>query len=240
MSAKEIQAEKRAIEQELRPTRTGGIPIVGPIRYPAGPLPWGAGEKSSSPNAACSSGGPTIGGLPPGLRLTPPPVVFENTSPKSQRHRDKEPTHRISKEEFDNVGNGSDIWARLENPIGNPHISDDIFCDECAMKYNKQGKIFCLESHRTKNPTYANRIARGAWNQRVHFGEVLAGYTPEDEFFDALVRHRQSQYDVTIKGEKKRRSDKTTAVYGASKKYFRQIRTVVIIIRGLELVFCPR
>ena len=41
-----MQAEKREIEQELRAARTGGIPIAGPILYPVGPLPWGAGGET--------------------------------------------------------------------------------------------------------------------------------------------------------------------------------------------------
>ena len=39
VGVKEIQAEKRAIGQELSATRTGGIPITGPLRFPIGPLP---------------------------------------------------------------------------------------------------------------------------------------------------------------------------------------------------------
>ena len=31
------------------------------------------------------------------------------------------------------------------------------------------------------------------------------GYTPEDEFFDLLARHRQPQYEATAKERKKKR-----------------------------------
>ena len=142
VSAEEMQAEKRAIEQEMRATRTGGIPIVGPIRYPTGPLPWGAGKKMTPAEAASSSQGPILGGLPPGLSLTPHPVAADDSMSKSQRHCDEEPTPRITDEEFKNAGRALDIWARLENPTGDPHISDDIFFDESATKYDKQGRIF--------------------------------------------------------------------------------------------------
>ena len=60
-----------------------------------------------------------------------------------------------------------------------------------------------MEAHRAKNSTYANRASREAWMQKVYFGEAPDGYTPEDEFFDLLVRHRQSQYDATVKEKKK-------------------------------------
>ena len=40
VSAKELEAGKRAIEQELTATRTGGISIVGLVKFPLGPLPW--------------------------------------------------------------------------------------------------------------------------------------------------------------------------------------------------------
>ena len=58
VSAKELQAEKRAIEQELDATRTGGTSIVGPVRFPLGPLPWGKGKKKmpkNPPQEAASS-----------------------------------------------------------------------------------------------------------------------------------------------------------------------------------------
>ena len=137
-------SRKRAIGQELRATGTGGIPILGPIRYPVGPLPWGRvkGRLHLTPQAL--RGGPTLGGLPPGLSLTPPPVALGGKTSKSQRHRDKEPTPRITTEEFKNVGRALDIWARLENPGGNPQIADDISFGEDAMKYAKHGEIVLL------------------------------------------------------------------------------------------------
>ena len=93
----------------------------------------------------------------------------------------------------------------VENPDGNPEVADDIFYEEGAMRYAKQGRIFWYEAHRTRNFTFANRASRDAWSQEVYFGESPDGYTPEGEFFDLLVRERQSQYDATVMYKRKKR-----------------------------------
>ena len=150
--------------------------------------------------------------MPPGLSLPTPrdeveePVPKAALTSKARRHREKDPAPRITKDEYVSVGRSLDIWGRLENPGGNPEVTDDIFFEEKAMAYAKQGRLFCLEDRRAQNFTYANRASRVAWKQKVHFGEAPEGYTHEDEFFDLLVRRRQPQYDATVK-EAKRRND---------------------------------
>ena len=92
VAAKELQAEKRSLGQEKRASeqeisaskvpiatpgiagsRTGGVPIVGPIRFPAGPLPWGKGSRCARQDQpAISPQGPMLGGEPPGLSRTSP------------------------------------------------------------------------------------------------------------------------------------------------------------------------
>ena len=94
-------------------------------------------------------------------------------------------------------------------PLGghtHTRLSDDLFFDDQAMKYACQGKLFCAEGRRARNFTYANRVARDEWEQRIHFGEIAKDYKPEGEFYDALVRRRQSQYDVTVKGKEEEMS----------------------------------
>ena len=68
-----------------------------------------------------------------------------------------------------------DIWGLLENPDGHCHLSDNLFYDEEAMGYARQGKFFCLGSQRAKNFSHAGRIARNDWKQRGYFGEIEYG-----------------------------------------------------------------
>ena len=107
VSLKEMQAEKRAIEQEINASRTGGISIVGPVKFPLGPLPWGKGRKKIPKNttreAASSSGGPALGGRPPELSLpSPREADIIDLAPKvelvtkTQKNREKEPVPRIT------------------------------------------------------------------------------------------------------------------------------------------------
>ena len=221
VSVKELEAEKRALDQEKRALgqelaaarqqqakssgvtkRAGGIPIVGPIRYPVGPLPWGKGSRAVAQEQARSSGDHTRGGLPPGLCVAHPPV--EQVS-KRQKAREKDPEPRISDKEFEGLKQAIELWSLLGNKEGVEHLNGDLLYDDDAMKYARQGKVFCAESQRAHNFAYANRMARDDWGQRLHFGETPSGYTPEDEFYDALVRYRQSQYDAPIKEKKKKR-----------------------------------
>ena len=140
--------------------------------------------------ASSSSGGPTLGGMPPGLSLpSPREADIIELAPKAalvtttQRSREKDHEPRITDEEYRTVGRALDIWDRIENPEGNPEVTDDIFYEEGPMRFAKQGSIFCFEAHRTRNFTFANRASREAWRQKVYFGEAPDGYTPEDEFF---------------------------------------------------------
>ena len=59
-----------------------------------------------------------------------------------------------------------------------------------------QGKVFWVEDRRVENFTYGRKMSRDAWQKRIHLGQVDADYAPEDEFYDAVVISRQSQYDV--------------------------------------------
>ena len=101
----------------------------------------------------------------------------------------------------------------VENSDGNPEATDDIFYEERATRCDKQGRILCFAARRTRNFTFANRASREAWRQKVYFGEVPGGYTPEDEFSDLLVRHRQSQYDATTKYKKKRNESEYARIW---------------------------
>ena len=55
------------------------------------------------------------------------------------------------------------------------------------------GQMFCFGSHRTRNFTHANRAARGDWKQMIQYGEIAKC----DEFYAALVRLRQPQYELS-------------------------------------------
>ena len=215
VSLKELQAERRALAQEAKgliqlDTRTGGNSTDKPTVYPIGPKPKGkedrsrlTDEKRQLQDFTCV-GQPTKGLAtedhpvmsPPGLTMPAPPAPAVAKESKRQRRMAKEPTPQISTEDFSSLGQALDIWSLIENAQGNPHLNDSIFYNEPAMQFARQGEVFRLGAHRTSNFTYANRAARGDWKQRTHFGEVVKGYSPEDEFPDALVRCRQSQYDV--------------------------------------------
>ena len=120
LGVEELQAESRATEQERTATRMGRIPIIRPIKYPTGPLPWGSGKIVATQEEASSSGGPTLGGLPPGLCLPSPPDEVEGKTAKNRRHREKEPEPRISEDGYKNVGRVLDIWAWLGGPARKP------------------------------------------------------------------------------------------------------------------------
>ena len=175
LSSKELQAEESAAEQELAATRTGGIPIVGPIKYPAGPLLWETGKKVPTHEAAISSGGPTLGGLPPGLRLPSPPEAVEAKTSKNRRRREREPDPRISDEEYKNVGRALGNWAMIETPLGDQNITDDIFFEEKATAYAKQGRLFCLEARRTRNFTYFPKRSDGDYRPFFRNSETKNG-----------------------------------------------------------------
>ena len=84
VSVKELEAEKRAIEQELAATRAGGISIVGPVKFPSGPLPLEKGKKNvAAQEASSSAGGPALGGRPPGLGLPTPKEADISELPRS-------------------------------------------------------------------------------------------------------------------------------------------------------------
>ena len=111
--------------------------------------------------------------------------------PKIQQGIQGTPVARFTYCEYRGVGKGLDLWSFVGNPRGNPHLGDDLLYDKEATKYATKGKVFCVESHRVGNFPYANKISRDDWGQRIHFGEVEADYTHEDEFRDAVVMYRQ-------------------------------------------------
>ena len=67
-------------EGEGPSTRTGGITIIGPVKYPAGPKPRGTGAKSGLPTKGGEKGKPVPGGKPPGLSF-PHPVENQEKDP---------------------------------------------------------------------------------------------------------------------------------------------------------------
>ena len=178
---------------------------------PGGPFALGAGARTVTRDQPSSSKGPTLGGSPPGLCLIPPPVAPKS---KRQKAKEKNPAPRIPDKELEGAKKALDLWALLENPQGNKHLPDDLFYGDHAMKYARQGEMCCAGSIRTRNSTYANRVERDDWGQRVHFEEVPTGYTPDGEFYDDPVRHQQPQYDVTAKEKKRRRNDEEILGYG--------------------------
>lgn len=92
----ELRAEKRPIRQEVvawgarypSSTRTGAIPIVGPIRYPTGPKENGQGIRKICSGEDDNSGGAGCGGLPPGL-LSQPPMAHCRKKPSKRQQRYK-------------------------------------------------------------------------------------------------------------------------------------------------------
>ena len=127
--------------------------------------------------------------------LGPPPHPLPMMKPKSQARRQNGPLPRIPEWEFAGVSRALDIWSRLEDPNGNPHVAEDIFFEEHATKYARHGGggLFCVESHRARDFTYANRVARAAWGEISTLEKYAHGGTTGGEFPDALVRHRQTQ-----------------------------------------------
>ena len=111
------------------------------------------------------------GGNPPGLTLTPPPVPISPQESKRKMKLSKGPTPRLTDEEFNGVSRALDIWALLENPDGNKHISDTILLGGPSMNCARQGKMFLLESHRAGNFTHSNRAPLDEWARRIHYGE---------------------------------------------------------------------
>ena len=70
----ELRASRRSMRQEMKEwegppssTRTRGIPLIGPIRYPAGAKEKGKGQWAMNRGRDGEKGGSVRGGLPPGL-----------------------------------------------------------------------------------------------------------------------------------------------------------------------------
>ena len=109
--------------------------------------------KNPPQEAASSPRGPTLGGMPPGLSLpSPREADIIELAPKealvtqTQRYREKEPMPRISDTEYRNVGRALDVWARIENPEGNPDITDDIFLRRRTNEIRKAGSDILIRS----------------------------------------------------------------------------------------------
>lgn len=120
---------------------TGGPSILGPVKYPFCPKPLGGENRTGLQMHASSSIGPGVGGMPPGLRLPPPPRPADQEKSNRQVIREKDPLPMITSEEFGVVRRSLDIWARLENPGENPQVADEIFFGENSTKYARQGKL---------------------------------------------------------------------------------------------------
>ena len=123
---------------------------------------------------------------------------------KTQR-TSKDPTPWLTDKQLSGISRALHIWAMIENPTGNSHLGDSLFYDGDAAGYARQGEMSSIDSQRTKNLTHANSVARDEWEQGIFFGEAGKEYTPEGEFYDALVRHRQSQYDVADRRDRKKK-----------------------------------
>ena len=57
---------------------------------------------------------------------------------------------RLTPQQINGVIRALDIWALLENPAGNRHLSGNLFYDEEAMGRARQIKFVLLESQREK------------------------------------------------------------------------------------------
>ena len=104
VQAGELRVGRRALKQEMsdlterspNATRPGGIPIIGPIRYPTGPRDKGSGIRTQAESSGVAPGGAISGGFPPGLRLPPPPVPFYAAPSKRQARMQNTPSARLS------------------------------------------------------------------------------------------------------------------------------------------------
>ena len=181
--------------------RTGGIPIVGPIRYPTGTKVKGRRNRRSVSGEGEVPGGAVRGGFPPGLCPQPPPVPYPKVPSKCQKMIQNSPVARLTDEEYKCVSGGLVLCTFLENTRGDTHLSDDWLYDKEESGRASHGKVFCAEARRVATVTYANKMSRDEWGERLHFGEVEADYTREGEFYDAVVRFRHPQYDVAEKDE---------------------------------------
>ena len=87
----------------------------------------------------------------------------------------KDPPPRLTPQQIHGVRRALDIWALLGNPTGNPPLGDNLFYDEEAMSYARQGKFFFPESQRAKNFTRTSCSSLKATANRKVF---LARLTP--------------------------------------------------------------
>ena len=122
----ELLAELRALQKEMRewaewssrPTRSGGIPIIGPIRYPLVSKAKGKGSKNTCSLKAENMGGAVREGFPPGLFRPSAPCPAKPSN--RQQPIQGDPVSRLAAEEYRRVGKGMDLWSFLGNTRGIP------------------------------------------------------------------------------------------------------------------------
>ena len=94
-------------------TRTGGISIFGPIKYPVGPNhKWEVTRESQTKTGAITDV-LVHGGVPPGLGLPNPPAPYRPIASKRQTKLPTSPMERMTDEEFKGVGKSGDIWSLM-------------------------------------------------------------------------------------------------------------------------------
>ena len=135
VSVKELEAARRSPAQELGDltkqgegtTRTDGIPIVGPLQYPAGPKPCGKGGKKPQAAGEAAVQTPTFGGKPPGLSLPAASNQETDAIAKKKTRMRKDPPPRLTEKQLECVSRARDICSMMESPSGNRHLSDNLF-----------------------------------------------------------------------------------------------------------------
>ena len=121
----ELRAGKRAMRQGVGDldsrspsiARTGGIPIVGPIRYPTGPKAKGKGNSPAGSGEEEVPGGAVRGGFPPGLFLPPPPLPYPKVPPKRPQRIQNTPVARLTDEEYKVASKGLDFRPIVGGPV---------------------------------------------------------------------------------------------------------------------------
>ena len=97
-------------------------------------------------------------------------MPFPKVLSKRKMRIQNAPSARLTGEEFDGAGEGLGPWLVLDNPRGDPHISDDFIYDEEAMKRARPGDV-CL--FRTPPPA-ASRTSSTPSNYRENNGNVVS------------------------------------------------------------------
>ena len=101
-------------QRQKEAPRTGWMPILGPIRYPLGPKAREKSDRAREVKPGAILGGSGIGGLPPELRLPPPPSPFAAKASKRQTKMLSTPPSRLADEEYKGASKAVDLLRRME------------------------------------------------------------------------------------------------------------------------------